>query len=154
MQQVFFKLLPDEHGPFDVVLIDQILLTEKHFVLGGDILMQNIDFGQMIRRYLLRSIHFVLSGDGSLHNRLVFCEYFIEASFSIAAFAHCSRKEKIVDGEYAHHAQHQSFAFILQRKQQEMRQPGRQWDFANLFAICRDFLLRLRSQTLDLSQQC
>ncbi len=90
LQQVFFKLLPDEYGPFDVVLIDQILLTEKDFVLGGDILMQNIDFGQMVRRYLLRSIHFVLSGNGSLHNRLVFSEYFIEASFSIAAFAHCS----------------------------------------------------------------
>jgi hypothetical protein len=49
LKQIFFQLLPDENSPFDVVLIHKILLTEKSFVLCSHILMQKINFGQMVR---------------------------------------------------------------------------------------------------------
>ena len=122
LKQIIFKLFSDEYGPLDVVFIDEVLLTEEDFVLCWDILMQDIDFCQMVWKELLRIVQFGLRGDGSLEDWLIFCQYFIEASLSVSPFSHGSRKEEIIDGKYAHHAEHQSLAFVLQGEQQEVRQ--------------------------------
>jgi len=48
LQQIVLQLLAYQHSPFDIVLVDEVLLTKESFILCFDVLMQQINFGQMV----------------------------------------------------------------------------------------------------------
>lgn len=49
LQQIILQLSANQDRTFDIVLVDKILLAEQGFILSSNVLMQQIDLGQMIR---------------------------------------------------------------------------------------------------------
>ncbi len=112
--QILWKLLSYQQCSFNIVLINEILFAEQLLIRSWHILMQDIDFGKVVRVYYLWGDTFGLGWDNPFYNWLVLCQDFIQACFSIAAFCHCSGHEQIIDGEDTHHTEHYLLALEIE----------------------------------------